>query len=529
MCKSGAGACGHRREGTRGRAQGDAVRRGAVARGREHTLQERHAQRWSWGTRRGCWDVRGRRAGASDGTKSEVEVNAGDLEDISLFGLVGGGEAMPAKNFRKQTIEQEDAGAESGDEEERRLKLEEVKFLQKLRERKPGISALPIVQSGAGGFHRSGDKADGDGEKEDLVLQDTFAQETAVTIEDPNMLKYVEQELAKRRGHKIDSVEKEDKDPMDELCAVPEHLKVRKRNSEESSTQWTTGIAEVQLPIEYKLRNMEETEAAKKLLQEKRLVGRTKPESSIPSSYSADYFHRDRDYAEKLRSAKAMSNEPGPDILGYFRHLVSELLVDHEAIPLPFPEYKKERLNVLLNESVDCIAEEIEKIKDQILAEFQTESELGKEQLAYHGHKADGRTQCTRKRKAPSVSTVDNGGTDIQQSTVKCLFEIQLDKMEQGLEDFLDIVVSKCRSMTRAEKERLGRRIKKLPQPALNRVVQIITQRGSSMEDPAPSEILVNLEAQDDITLWRLYYYVETVLRANNLSSCSNPMPFPLV
>ena len=26
---------------------------------------------------------------------------------------------------------------------------------------------------------------------------------------------------------------------------------VKRRNSEESSTQWTTGIAEVQLPIEY--------------------------------------------------------------------------------------------------------------------------------------------------------------------------------------------------------------------------------------------------------------------------------------
>lgn len=163
---------------------------------------------------------------------------------------------------------------------------------------------------------------------------------------------------------------------------------VKKRNSEESSTQWTTGIAEVQLPIEYaclfnllincnlcfgvslleslylehyhaqfaswkwsvclqgqslsdlfcidsvtawcnghyrksfwgmagpfilnklnncflgcryKLRNIEETEAAKKLLQEKRLMGRPKSEFSIPSSYSADYFQRGRDYAEKLR------------------------------------------------------------------------------------------------------------------------------------------------------------------------------------------------------------------------------------
>ena len=51
----------------------------------------------------------------------------------------------------------------------------------------------------------------------------------------------------------------------------------------------------------FKLRNIEETEAAKKLLQEKRLMGRAKSEFNIPSSYSADYFQRGRDYAEKLR------------------------------------------------------------------------------------------------------------------------------------------------------------------------------------------------------------------------------------
>jgi hypothetical protein len=51
----------------------------------------------------------------------------------------------------------------------------------------------------------------------------------------------------------------------------------------------------------YKLRNIEETEAAKKILQERRLMGRTKSEFTIPSSYSADYFQRGRDYAEKLR------------------------------------------------------------------------------------------------------------------------------------------------------------------------------------------------------------------------------------
>lgn len=56
--------------------------------------------------------------------------------------------------------------------------------------------------------------------------------------------------------------------------------------------------------LRYKLKNIEETEAAKKLLQEKRLMGKARTESSIPSSYSADYFQRGKDYAEKLRRGR---------------------------------------------------------------------------------------------------------------------------------------------------------------------------------------------------------------------------------
>ncbi|KAK9281596.1 hypothetical protein L1049_004499 [Liquidambar formosana] len=214
---------------------------------------------------------------------------------------------MQKKNFRKRRTEEEDHhlndNHHSDDEQERRLALEEVKFLQKQRERKSGIPAIPTLQT-AGVVPKVSDKTDVDGEKEELVLQDTFAQETAVMVEDPNMLNYVEQELAKKRGRNIDvtnQVENDLKRAEDELYKIPEHLKVKRRNSEESSTQWTTGIAEVQLPIEYKLKNIEETEAAKRLLQDKRLMGRTKTEFSIPSSYSADYFQRGKDYAEKLR------------------------------------------------------------------------------------------------------------------------------------------------------------------------------------------------------------------------------------
>ncbi|KAJ0980059.1 hypothetical protein J5N97_015533 [Dioscorea zingiberensis] len=77
----------------------------------------------------------------------------------------------------------------------------------------------------------------------------TPEQEEEIRME-MQWLRYVEQELAKKKGKKVDAGDKEEHDPVDQLYVVPEHLKVKKRNSEESSTQWTTGIAEVQLPIE---------------------------------------------------------------------------------------------------------------------------------------------------------------------------------------------------------------------------------------------------------------------------------------
>lgn len=135
---------------------------------------------------------------------------------------------MKAKNFRKRSIEAD----EEDDDHERRcysspifqlflsltlfasflpidgditcsirsaLALEEVKFLQRQREKKSGIPALltPAPAAAAGGGAADGsssalvravnDKAEGDAEKDELVLQDTFAQETAVLEEDPNM------------------------------------------------------------------------------------------------------------------------------------------------------------------------------------------------------------------------------------------------------------------------------------------------------------------------------------------------------
>lgn len=47
--------------------------------------------------------------------------------------------------------------------------------------------ANQLTQPVGGANPKVAEKGEGEGEKEELVLQDTFAQETAVTVEDPNM------------------------------------------------------------------------------------------------------------------------------------------------------------------------------------------------------------------------------------------------------------------------------------------------------------------------------------------------------
>ncbi|KAF3337378.1 Transcription factor GTE7 [Carex littledalei] len=70
------------------------------------------------------------------------------------------------------------------------------------------------------------------------------------------------------------------------------------------------------------------------------------------------------------------------------------------------------------------------------------------------------------------------------------------------------------RAMTCAEKQQLGQRIQKLPEKAYDRLIEIIQSRNPFSRQNSDC-VFVNLEKQDDATLWRLYYYVETVLRAS--------------
>ncbi|CAM9929096.1 unnamed protein product [Choristocarpus tenellus] len=70
---------------------------------------------------------------------------------------------------------------------------------------------------------------------------------------------------------------------------------------------WNTGLAEIALPIEFKLRNMEATQAAREKLEKQREARRKGPgqSSSLVGSLTANYSHHQREWALNMRAMNA--------------------------------------------------------------------------------------------------------------------------------------------------------------------------------------------------------------------------------
>ncbi|CAI9595560.1 unnamed protein product [Staurois parvus] len=104
------------------------------------------------------------------------------------------------------------------------------------------------------------------GDEEDLNLGTSFSAETNRRDEDADMMKYIETELKKRKGI-IENEEKKVKPKSAEDCLyeLPESIKVSsaKKTEEMLSNQMLSGIPEVDLGIDAKIKNIISTEEAK--------------------------------------------------------------------------------------------------------------------------------------------------------------------------------------------------------------------------------------------------------------------------
>eukprot|EP00262_Sarcandra_glabra_P007443 TRINITY_DN20264_c0_g1_i1.p1 TRINITY_DN20264_c0_g1~~TRINITY_DN20264_c0_g1_i1.p1 ORF type:complete len:303 (+),score=58.06 TRINITY_DN20264_c0_g1_i1:176-1084(+) len=218
-----------------------------------------------------------------------------------------------------------------------------------------------------------------------------------------------------------------------------------------------------------------------------------------------------------------------------------------DAIGGGLSEFKRERVKAHLKQSVIVLNHEVDEILDQVLEiyQFQTDSRE-KELLPCYSSASDkdlSKPLCKKQKLASSSyynymprhpgtasseshgqmdkdfqALFEKGGLQPEEGVGKSRdkFLEKLGQMEQNLEEFLDILMSKCRPMTRVEKQKLRQRIQKLPPKALDRVVDIIRRRKPS--ETIADEIHIDLDSEDIVTLWRLHYYVETVANANALS-----------
>ncbi|THD20196.1 Hepatocellular carcinoma associated antigen 59 [Fasciola hepatica] len=164
------------------------------------------------------------------------------------------------------------------------------------------------------------------GEEEDDVevrLTKTFATETNKRDEDAEMIKYIEEELAKRKGLRK-TPSPEPREGSDLLRDVPEYLRpaIGQQREDMMSNQMLCGIPEVDLGVEAKMKNIEATEEAKQSLLRHRFNRRYGPNADgmAPTNVAVNFVQHSRwnnhssavtlsesDYRRELMSISARS------------------------------------------------------------------------------------------------------------------------------------------------------------------------------------------------------------------------------
>lgn len=135
----------------------------------------------------------------------------------------------------------------------------------------------------------------------DTGIGTAFSAETNRRDEDAEMQKYIEENLAKRRGadQKLEDKPEESKYLSPEeaaLQAVPDLLResTSKKSEEMLSNQMLSGIPEVDLGLEAKIRNIEATEEAKQRLLRESMMKKERPSEFVPKNYAVNFVQHNR-------------------------------------------------------------------------------------------------------------------------------------------------------------------------------------------------------------------------------------------
>ena len=161
-----------------------------------------------------------------------------------------------------------------GNEED--VNTSDVALLKKMRSRrKAGLDVKRLMIQGSSStsikkntlsVQETSESSEVKKRKLDGLLKGSFSAASNVERIDTNEL--MEKYVKERMGESMNESEKTKKrsnSEVDDVYRVPDDLRTNKKKNEESGgpVAFGTGIAEVELPDEYRLRNIEETELAK--------------------------------------------------------------------------------------------------------------------------------------------------------------------------------------------------------------------------------------------------------------------------
>ncbi|KAG7189773.1 hypothetical protein KM043_017436 [Ampulex compressa] len=227
----------------------------------------------------------------------------------------------PRKQLRKRAVFSDDDASDTEDSAVRE-KVEEMKIIQKLRERPNGINVVGLAL----GENVTSDAMTSDpfnvktgGMVNMATLKNTklkqndayetgigtqFNAETNKRDEDEEMVKYIEEQLSKRKSKTEGKAENGGSGEKGSYCspeeaalqAVPEHLRQSSahRSEEMLSNQMLSGIPEVDLGIEAKIRNIEATEEAKLKLLWDRHRKKDGPSQFVPTNMAVNFVQHNR-------------------------------------------------------------------------------------------------------------------------------------------------------------------------------------------------------------------------------------------
>ncbi|KAL1456302.1 hypothetical protein WDU94_001044 [Cyamophila willieti] len=228
------------------------------------------------------------------------------------------------RNLRQRKDSSEEENSE--EEMESLKKLEEMKNLQKMRQRPNGVSIMSLTvgekireeeellvkdpfKIKSGGLVNMSALKSGQVKKVDDAydtgIGTQFSAETNKRDEDEEMMKYIEEQLSKRKKGE----EEANKGVLGEeggtnycspeeaaLQAVPDHLRQSSTHQSEEmlSNQMLSGIPEVDLGIEAKIRNIEATEEAKLKLLWDRHNKKDGPSQFVPTNMAVNFVQHNR-------------------------------------------------------------------------------------------------------------------------------------------------------------------------------------------------------------------------------------------